>query len=241
MSIKRKSLQYNGRIIMKKLFALLLVFAMIFATLPFTAFASEATSMQSQLTIKACNAFPEYANKIRAQEQQIAHNQLSVLSNQSKDVIINETRDISDTESITYTEFSNGVIMLTGSSVSYDVESDNTSTSGSNVNHTVDIYAELVGYPNCHVNLYDIKYTIVKNGYDKITSKGTSVKGSKCTGCSVAIYPSTESSSSKAKLTADIYFQYGSGSAGNFCWTQLVMSVGGDSRSISYNNLDWGY
>ena len=156
---------------MKKLFALLLVFAMIFATLPFTAFASEATSMQSQLTIKACNAFPEYANKIRAQEQQIAHNQLSVLSNQSKDVIINETRDISDTESITYTEFSNGVIMLTGSSVSYDVESDNTATSGSNVNHTVDIYAELVGYPNCHVNLYDIKYTMLKMDMIKLLAR----------------------------------------------------------------------
>ncbi len=223
---------------MKKLFALLLVFAMIFATLPFTAFASEATSMQSQLTIKACNAFPEYANKIRAQEQQASKEKLSITSNQSKDVVINETRNISDKESITYTEFSDGLIMLTTSSVSYSTTTTHVISSGSRTYYTMDILAELVGFSGCHATLHNVKYIIDTNGYDKINSFGYSTRGSKCTGCDVGIYPAAESASGPAKLTATIHFLFGNASEGDVCRTELVMTVGSNSMRISYQNLD---
>ena len=225
---------------MKKFLSLLIAFAMVFTVFPFTAFASENTYEEIQIATKACAAFPEYADKIQAKLQN-ADAQIAAFSDSPRTIVTNETRDISDKESITYTEFSDGLILLASSSVSHSVSSGGSSTSGSKTTYTITISTSLVGYSGCTAKLKNVKYVIDTSGYDKITSAGTTEKGTNCTGCSARISRSTETSSQKAEMVASITYLYGNASAGQFCSTELVMTVGNNQRSISYSNLDWGY
>lgn len=94
---------------MKKLFSVLLSVLIILGTLPFSASASEGALNQGELIELACEVFPEY-------EEYLKNPPVSIPSRSSNDdigeVVSNETRSISDTESMTMTLYSTGYVIV---------------------------------------------------------------------------------------------------------------------------------
>lgn len=124
--------------------------------------------------------------------------------------------------------------MLTGLDVEHSVTEVDESYAGSRITYTVNIFAKLVGYPDCYVTMKNVKYTINRTGYDRFVSAGTSSRGSKCSACNTYITRTIETDISPAEMVADINYLYGNSSAGDYCITQMIITLQNDRRSISY-------
>lgn len=91
----------------------------------------------------ACRAFPEYASKIQANQAPstfATQNQ----SMEKPEIVIKETRAISDNENVTYTEYSNGVSMLSGT---YTIGKNIINTQGSEpaYSYTFNAWLQILG------------------------------------------------------------------------------------------------
>ena len=103
---------------MRKTLALLMSLILALSLVPFGAFAAEENpSAYDTLVNKAAAVFPEYAEKLLNPSCNP-----SVFSQNaaSSTLITRETRAFSDTESITYTEYSDGLILLSGCVIDYE-------------------------------------------------------------------------------------------------------------------------
>lgn len=159
---------------MKKL-AFFLACLMVVSILPIPAYAAERLQQSDsiQITTKkslddlVISAFPEYESKIRGENQ----NEISVtsISSSAMDVVVCETRKLSDEVEVTYVEYSNGVVI---SFLSENVVVRSSSTTGSMNIYTVDIYASC-NYSDGMVEVSDFQYALCMNtSYDAILSRG---------------------------------------------------------------------
>ena len=144
---------------------------MLLSIIPFAASAEE-TAMPSkpELIDKACNIFPEYADVIRGENLQ-----MSIYSAFAVPVVTtNITRNISDSETMTYTEYSDGTAYITLAEWKFDADvTDAEVQLGNNATyHTVSFAVTCNMGDTGTFYLNDLQYTVHSYGYDEITNEG---------------------------------------------------------------------
>ncbi|MBR1972216.1 MAG: hypothetical protein IKA16_02120 [Oscillospiraceae bacterium] len=155
---------------MKKVLSLTLALFLLLSTFPVYAMAAETDTFDhDELIAMACEVFPEYASTIRGEN---LANQVQPYSLTAPTLILEETRQYSNSKSITYAEFSDGTASVAShefypTQVIIGTESD--SSSGT-------IYRSIIKATSnfndeCFMDS-NVKYLIVANGLDRILSYG---------------------------------------------------------------------
>lgn len=153
---------------MKKLIAVCLSLIMVLACFPVYAFAAENTQSEyDQLIALACEVFPEYASAIRCE------NVCSYTLPRSSDpmaVIHRETREISDSESMSIALLSSGSAIIIYNNFATTTYTSNTSDIGSvGVSGTASFK---VSMNNAYFKLNNVEFTIYETGSDYFTNFG---------------------------------------------------------------------
>ena len=154
---------------MKKLIAVCLSLVMLFAFLPVYGLAAENTqSEHDQLIALACEVFPEYASAIRCENTCTYTMQRS---SNPMEVIYRETREISDTESMSIALLSGGNAIIIYNNFATTTYTSNTTDIGSvGVSGTASFK---VSMNNAYFKLNNVEFTIYETGGDYFTDFGT--------------------------------------------------------------------
>lgn len=104
---------------MKKALCLVFVVSFMLSLMAIPSSALENTSIQAEMISdssvkemvqsKSIQAFPEYENKIRG--NQLSANILGTNNQATSEIVISETRFLSENEAVHYTEYNNGVVL----------------------------------------------------------------------------------------------------------------------------------
>lgn len=219
---------------MKKTLALFLSLALLFTLVPFGTSAVEMEhSDHNTLVNKAADAFPEYAEKLLNPSYSP-----SVYSRNAtaRVLVVNDTRLISDTESITYAEYSDGLILLSDNR--FDYESSGSCIQGTSCkNCTINVVATCVttsNYDGCGY-VDGVSYTLYTgdNNFDKITDPGSPREGTNCTKCEQVpnSYIEWETYINYAQVSYDLIFYIGNNQSVN---SRLTITVGEDTAIINH-------
>lgn len=222
---------------MKKFMALLLSLSLLLTMMPLCASAAELEQQGYDTLInKAATIFPEYAGKLLNPTYSPFS---SARSASPRVLVVKETRPFSDTESITYTEYSDGLILLSA----YDVDYESTIVGSiphpnlSVKNYTINITATSVVdgyYGYFYINNVSYRINAGLNTYDSITNFGTAKKGANCVRSEMTDDTANESAYGYARLAYDLGFKIGPLS-GQIISTELVMHVGEDTAVIDHS------
>ena len=212
---------------MRKLLSMVLAFILIF-NLPFSAFAlsdtAKAENQHKQLTYEelmelSAQAFPEH--------QQAQHNvtrfTTNITTTELGTPVSSETVKVSDTENITYTEYSTGYALYTYE-VDWYLNSSSTGTGYSSVNTDIYVYsAFLTGV----LYVRELSYTHVQNGYDVINSVGSVSNNS------IQAYVGSRKLNEDANGSAYVYYTgvFENPRLSANVTTVLAVYIGNDSRS----------
>lgn len=156
---------------MKRRFLSVLLTAVLLLTMmPFSAMAAEDTSEHDRLIALACEAFPEYASNIRNEGAVACGYSASAASNE---IIYQETRPISDTESISIARSANGAIVIVDavSSVNLNYSLNPTNTSNG-VTGTVS-FTVTSNWASGTFRLNNVGFEISYSASDSFSSYGT--------------------------------------------------------------------
>lgn len=158
---------------MKKIISFCLVALMLVSVLPVGAFAAQdEQDEREQLLAQACSVFPEYAAAIRGEA---AATYSLPASDNRNEVVFTETREISDTETLSITQMASGDIIVTQGEFEYlKVETTDSSVS--------DVGPDKIGYASFKATCTDadgvfyyknVGFIIHQNGSGFFTSYGT--------------------------------------------------------------------
>lgn len=219
---------------MKKLLALLLSLAVFFTFSPLSASAADFESPNNNVLVnKAVATFPEYAERLLNPN----YSSSRARSTMERVLVVKETRPISDTEYITYAEYSDGLILLSDYEFTYN-------TSGSSIYYgdtfkyiTIDISAT-GRYDGSTLGVFylnDISYTINygDNIYDEINIPGTPSTSNRNTTYSDRTYWPDETDERYAKVSYKLRFKVDSG----YVESIITLDVGEDTALIDH--YDW--
>lgn len=223
---------------MKKLFSFFITFTLLFTFVPFNVSASEVEQSDDlTLTDKALIVFPEFAEKMST-----PNNRTSTYSrrNANSTLVAKETRPISDTEFITYAEYSDGLILLSGYSFPYESSLDNAYYGSTFKSLTIDIEAECILYGSSigSFTLDNVNYVINNgdNNFDSITDPGTGSKSGQCISGTRVDYRENETATQYARLSYELQFKL-SNTPGDLVRSYLTLNVGEDTAVIDHS--DW--
>ncbi len=221
---------------MKKYLALFLSLALLLTTIPFSASAAETQSGHETLVQKACYAFPEYAEKMQNPQDGA---QLYSRSAMPRELLVKETRPVSDTEYVTYSEYSDGLILLSGYDFTAESTTVNYVTGSTYRNITIDIEATCVNDVSYDGYFYlkGVSYSLRDNEFDVITNPGTESRTGYCTKATRTTYTEKESYTTNAGIVYRLWFQLGP--TGYYTVeSQLSLYVGGDTAGLDHISLD---
>lgn len=224
----------------RRLVSILIAIVMLFSSVP-VAFATNVIDDQQELIDLACEIFPEYANKILYQKALPP----SVMRISDVELVHSESRNVSNSKTLLYSEYSNGIILLTETEnepaeVKYV---DITSGSSSTV-YTINIKATCTDAYGTF-NAENIKFTLISSAYDRIDSKGTYSFSNPemlgfigCQLVNTAPDPNprvvwNESASGNAEIEYMLMFRFAA-YAGSFLNTHLVLDVGDNNYIVSH-------
>ncbi len=216
---------------MKKTLSVILVLAILFATLPIGAMASQVDEHE-QLLARACLVFPEYAERIRNPEVPCSPLGRSI---QENTLIVSEEKDVSEKEKMLYSEYADGTILLTD--VQYDAEAPVTTVHDRTAN-LLGVYYDITIKATCtnisgSFTLSHVKLDLLNDAYDRIANKGTISYSDKCWGYDIISEVLNESASGKAVLSYRPAFQHGRNQAQS-TQTLLTLTVGDDGWSVTH-------
>lgn len=160
---------------MKKLISICLCAIMMLTMLPVGVYAAESDfSERDELIALACEVFPEYAYLILSDASSV--NIKSPRTSDTSNVIMSQTRNISDTESLTISQLSSGsVIIIQQSTSSFPITIVDSSTSDiSNVGVSGTASFKMTctgGLGTFYLN--NVRFTIYYNASDYFTNTGT--------------------------------------------------------------------
>lgn len=225
---------------MKKSLSFCLAVIMILTFLPINASASETpTSDHDRLVSLACEIFPEYAHNIR-------NSNTTTFSadgiTEDRYIVFSETRNVSENEYMMYTEYSDGLALLTDYSFDYKILTYNPTTGAGATEVTMSLEAtcEESGY-NGVFYIDNFRYVLDSYGYDSIISLGTTRTTGSCKLSSVN-YPNPdyylyETASDDAYVNYAL--DYWPGDSGYFTLNSyLEIKVGNNGCTITH--LDRG-
>ena len=153
---------------MKRFLSIFLALVMLLAVMPVSTYAAETKAERDILLEKACAAFPEYASKIAADNAPIA----TYSAQQERTVVFSETRELAGYEFISYTEYSDGLALLSSVTPNRSVTYNSTTTTGARTKVDITVKATCSGVSS-YFKASNVKYTIEQYGTDCITSIGT--------------------------------------------------------------------
>lgn len=222
----------------KRISAILIVLVLLISCTP-VVFAANKHRTQQDLIDLACATFPEYRNKILY--QQVESPSARELSD--VELVCSESRNISDLHTLTYSEYSNGLILLT------EVEADDPTVeyvdiiSGSSATvYTININATCTGAYG-EFTAENIKFSLISSGYDQINSKGTySITNPEMLGfigCQLVNSDNNprviwnESASDNAEIEYQLSFRYAPYPS-CICDTYLLLVVGDNDYVVSH-------
>lgn len=217
---------------MKKFLSIFLALVMLLAVMPVSTYADEAKTERDILLEKACAAFPEYASKIAADNAPIA----TYSAPQERTVVFSETRELSGKELISYTEYSDGLLLLADVVPKRSVTYNSTTTTGARTKVDITVKATCSGV-NSYFKASNVKYTIEQYGTDCITSVGTPTvhpsSSPNSDNCQYLGYNlnSYETGSSNAFVAYSLSFRFSSAST-DFIRTCLSINVGNNALSV---------
>lgn len=213
---------------MKRLLSLVLAAALVISSISFSAFATETESERDILIARACEVFPEFSEKITASADEFTQQSRTV----TKKPVYTETRQVSDREYITYTEHSDGIVLLSDIYFEYTTNEIGHEISGANTTVTVTITA-LCNYISGYFKLSNVQYTISRSGYDQIDSAGSMSYGGNAslhTAYSPIWY---ETASQKAQISYRIKWFLGP-DPGDYLNSILTLEVGNNGAGITH-------
>lgn len=222
----------------RRLLAIILTLAMLLSTAP-AVFAANESDVHQELVDLACEIFPEYENKILYQKVVPP----SVMRSSEVTLVHSESRSVSDSQTLQYSEYSNGLILLTDAAkgeteVTYIDITGNTKTT-----YTMDITATCSQTQGAFV-WNNIRFTTFTNAYDQIDSIGSyypdNPSGLGYVACSLVgggNNPSiiwTETASRNAEIEFKLIFRFAAYSS-SFYETHLTLYVGGNGYMVAHN------
>lgn len=218
---------------MRKLLSVLLAVIMLLS-LSVPALASETSSDRAELIELACDVFPEYEDKILS-----SNSSASTYSRTQAEpvLIVNESRAVSESETLLYTEYSDGTVLLTDWEVtakSPTVTIEDRYSSSFAVNYTVTLKATCTSVTG-YYKLQNVKFSLINSAYDEITDTGTEVLNEGCTNSSISCKPIE--STTPANISCDLIFRYAD-YASCIVQTKLKLNVSNDSYSVSHERID---
>ena len=226
---------------MKKSLEYILTITLLFCLLPMNVSAQENNVERTELLEKACVAFPEYADIINADTVPSTVSR----SVSSREVVFSETRDISETEFIVYTEYSDGLVVLDSVEIMDDeVDYNSTEQSGSMTKFDITVTATCLGV-NSYFTLSNVKFTIYATTYDRITSSGTptthnvqNTYNDKCTNWDPVCTPN-ETASAAAKISVKLQFRFGPRDT-EFYISYLTINIRNNQLTVEHKEYKGG-
>lgn len=220
---------------MKKAISLFLVCVLIATTIPLCCFADEPEDAEHlDLISDACAAFPEYADRITAAKNKSDNLSTCTLTEEEPEIIISETRMLSSKQVVTYTEYSNGDILLADISSTSDFAKSITRNSvtpllnGNQYNVTLRASYEGEYSNGDYVKINNVIYRIIESDYDKIVNPGTvEASSSWCGTVGDPIHVIGETASGPAMLKYQLQFRIASTPTAFFA-PFLTFTVGND-------------
>lgn len=198
---------------MKRAIACILSLVILLSAIPFQALAAEnCASKQDALFELACEVFPEYTSIIR---KQVNTAEIAPFSDNANHIAFMETRKISDTESLSIAQMTNGAVVVLKNNTSI-FSIDYPDSSFANSSHGVSgsaTFEVACNYAGCGTfNLSNVKFAIEYSGNDYFTSYGTANPGSgvsvgsKTLSSTYMSYPITFKFSQTLSVTLELYF-----------------------------------
>lgn len=225
---------------MKKFISYIITIALLLSMLPVSASAQETNSERNEILEKACIAFPEYAETIRADAAPSGISRSST----PREVVFSETRPLSENEFIVYTEYSDGLFAIDSVEMEKEVIYNSMDQSGSMTKFDITVKATCSDVYS-HFTLSNIKFTIYPTTYDRITSSGTpSVKtgeytyNDNCTYDTINCTPN-ETASAPAKVSVRLNFRFGPYST-NFYQSDLIIKVQNNQLTVTHEEYVGG-
>lgn len=217
---------------MKRVISLFLALTLFFSVSSLTASASEIESPAFDLLAKkAAKIFPEYAASI--QNSRIRTNQF-VKSDSPRTLKVNETRQFSETEYITYREYSDGLILLSSNEYTADSTVVDYVTGSTYRNITINIRAacSINGYSGCFC-LDGVSYSLRNSDYDIITNPGTMRLEGCCEKASRITYIPEETDTNYANIV--YYLEFVVGPTGYYTVrSNMFFEVGEDTAVLDH-------
>lgn len=222
---------------MKKTLSFVLALLILVTAFPFQSFASESDDLDREELIRhACEIFPEYADKILGYAVATHATQTS---SEERSVVTSLTRDYSDNQTVAYTEYSDGVILLAEHEYNYTHDVTNLDKTTMSAAYTVNITATCVSSAGQECNgwfsLKGLKFTLISSSYDMITSTGTATFKGDCTAVNTTPFSPimSETANGPAMLRYYLTFRF-SVKDTDFLTSTLEVKVGGNSYKISH-------
>lgn len=218
---------------MKRFVIMLLAFALLLGTMSFNVSAVEIEqSGHGALVQKAMSAFPEYAEKLENPKggAEFISREASI-----RELLVNETRAISSKEYITYTEYSDGLILLSGYEFTADTTTVNYVTGASSRDITINIEATCVNDVNYDGYFYlnGVSYSLRNSDFDIITNPGTASREGYCTKATRTVFTAQETLTGYARIAYDLCFQLGP--TGYYTMnSELLVYVGEDTAIVEH-------
>lgn len=154
---------------MKKSISLFLILALILPCILVHANAIGVETTLNDTEVLACEVFPEYASIIRGENLSSA---TWSRSTGERELVVYETREISDDHRMTYMQYSDGIAIIADELNPEYSFSDSTTTGESYTRYTSTLTVD-VNFSSDTFKVTNLKYTINSNSYDQITGRGS--------------------------------------------------------------------
>lgn len=224
---------------MKRFISVVLTCILILTMLPIGTFAAETKDDSKKVVdamfFRACEVFPEYADKLSGNPKT---SRSTTAEAGTPEVVVTLSRWISENESMTYTEYSNGIILLSTEQYNYQHDVSITETLPTSRTYSVNITAtcrDMYGTVfSGYCRIEGLTFKVLYNGYDSILSEGNA----DCTtGCEFRngkySMVRNETASQAASVNYYIQFEYTPGSS-SFLASTVTLRVQNDIYSISH-------
>lgn len=189
---------------------------------------------KESLLEKAIDAFPEYEKELRGEND---INFAKVRSGGMGNVVINETRKLSDTEIVNYTQYDSGIAtaaigLQTGKNITSTINGTRYTE------YKMDMWL-ICGTSSSILYVKDVVFCINLTDYDAIYSKGSVVNNIVYNSVAPVLqeYIDEETATRSAKLQYSAYFEFyvhiNGGEQPYLVWGNIILEVGNNTYTLS--------
>lgn len=218
----------------EKIVSLFVSFVFLFMVLPVQTYAASSRDMDARQEILAiaCEAFPEYSNKILST---VADEQPE-RTLQNRRLIVSESKEVTDSSVMIYSEYSDGLVLLTYYDFTYTSSINNHQIDGNKTYVDLTVRATSNDVPTGYFELRNVQFTLYGTAYDRITSPGSYVTSGDCGVQERLTYIANETASGKAKISYRLKWRL-TNLPGGWINSTLTIEVGNNRYYITHDEF----